>query len=51
MFIIVPLLYNIKDGLHEFGVVGKIKVIRGQNVGTDSLVFMKELSTQTTRER
>ena len=35
-------IYKIKDGLHELGVMGKNRVMRGQMVSIDSLVVMRE---------
>ena len=33
---------TIKDGVHEFGVMGKKKVMKGQMFCEDSLVVMRE---------
>ena len=46
-----PEIYKIKDDLQELGMMGKSRVIRDQMVCKDSLVDMKEWSTQTFRER
>ena len=37
-----PELYRIKDGLHETGLMGKIRVIRGQLMSKNPLMFMRD---------
>ena len=44
-------MYIIKDGLHESGVMGRNRVIRGQMVCTDFLVFMRDPMINTNVRR